>query len=109
MNPDTFHGVGTHVVIALFTAGVPHPSSKRTTFVDFRDDGYKVRQHVGLFDDGRAADRRKQLLEVVKDGVPDDTAVVVGGDHVPWCGAASNRLARRTDVAGSIKLPGWTG
>lgn len=25
MNPDTFHGIGTHVVIALFTAVVPHP------------------------------------------------------------------------------------
>ncbi|RWZ61304.1 SAM-dependent DNA methyltransferase [Labedella populi] len=77
MNPDTFHGVGTHVVVALFTAGVPHPASKKTTFIDFKDDGYKVRQHVGLVDDGRAADRRKHLLEVVKDGVPDDTAFVV--------------------------------
>lgn len=29
MNPDTFHGIGTHVVIALFTAGVPHPEHKK--------------------------------------------------------------------------------
>jgi type I restriction enzyme M protein len=77
MNPDTFHGVGTHAVVALFTAGVPHTASKKTTFVDFTDDGYKVRQHVGLVDDGRAADRRKHVLEVIKDGVPDDTAFVV--------------------------------
>jgi hypothetical protein len=77
MNPDTFHGVGTHVVVALFTAGVPHPETKRTTFVNFKDDGYKVRQHIGLVDDGRAADRRKHVLGVVKDGVPDDTAFVV--------------------------------
>ena len=77
MNPDTFHGVGTHVVIALFTAGVPHPSTKKTTFVNFKDDGYKVRQHIGLVDDGRAADRRKHVLEVVRDGVPDDTRFVV--------------------------------
>ncbi|AND17999.1 HsdM family class I SAM-dependent methyltransferase [Rathayibacter tritici] len=77
MNQDTFHGVGTHVVIALFTAGVPHPESKKTTFVNYKDDGYKVRQHVGLVDDGRAADRRKHLLEVVNDGVPDDSAFVV--------------------------------
>lgn len=77
MNPDTFHGVGTHVTIVLFTAGVPHPESKKTTFVDFKDDGYRVRQHVGLVDDGRAADRRKHVLEVVKDGVADDTSFVV--------------------------------
>lgn len=77
MNPETFHGVGTHVVIALFTAGVPHPETKKTAFVNFKDDGYKVRQHVGLVDDGRAADRRKHVLEVIHDGVPDDTSFIV--------------------------------
>lgn len=77
MNPDTFHGVGTHVVIALFTAGVPHPATKKTAFIDFKDDGYKVRQHIGLVDDGRAEDRRKHLLAVLNDGVPDDTHFVV--------------------------------
>lgn len=77
MNPDTFHGIGTHVVIALFTAGVPHPEHKKTAFIDFKDDGYKVRQHVGLVDDGRAEDRRKHLLSVLNDGVPDDTHFVV--------------------------------
>ncbi len=77
MNPDTFHGVGTHVVVALFTAGVPHPDIKKTAFVDFQDDGYKVRQHIGLVDDGRAEDRRKHLLSVLNDGVPDDTRFIV--------------------------------
>ncbi|WP_310892283.1 HsdM family class I SAM-dependent methyltransferase [Microbacterium aurantiacum] len=77
MNPDTFHGIGTHVVIALFTAGVPHPASKKTAFVDFKDDGYRVRQHVGLVDDGRADDRREHLLSVLNDGVPEDTRFVV--------------------------------
>lgn len=77
MNPDTFHGVGTHVVIALFTAGVPHPATKKTAFVDFKDDGYKVRQHVGLVDDGRADDRREHLLAVLNDGFPSDTRFVV--------------------------------
>lgn len=77
MNPDTFNGIGTHVVIALFTAGVPHPEHKKTAFIDFKDDGYKVRQHVGLVDDGRAEDRRKHLLSVLNDGVPDDTHFVV--------------------------------
>lgn len=77
MNPDTFHGIGTHVVIALFTAGVPHPETKKSAFIDFRDDGYKVRQHVGLVDDGRADDRRKHLFSVLRDGVPHDTRFVV--------------------------------
>lgn len=83
MNPDTFHGVGTHVVIALFTAGVPHPVQKKTAFINFKDDGYKVRQHVGLIDDGRAEDRRKHLLAVLNDGVPDDTNFIVRTEVAP--------------------------
>lgn len=83
MNPDTFHGVGTHAVIALFTAGVPHPEEKKTAFIDFKDDGYKVRQHVGLADDGRAEDRRKHLLSVLDDGVPDDTHFIVRTEVTP--------------------------
>jgi type I restriction enzyme M protein len=77
MNPDTFRGIGIHVVIALFTAGIPHAGTKKTAFVNFQDDGYKVRQHIGLVDDGRAEDRRKHLLEVLNDGVPEDTRFVV--------------------------------
>ncbi|WP_310889765.1 hypothetical protein [Clavibacter capsici] len=77
MNPETFHGIGIHVVIALFTSGVPHSGDKKTTFVNFEDDGYNVRQHIGLVDDGRALDRRKHLLEVLNDGVPEDTRFVV--------------------------------
>lgn len=83
MNPDTFHGIGTHVVIALFTAGVPHPEDKKTSFIDFRDDGYKVRQHIGLVDDGRAEERRKHLFSVLRDGVADDTRFIVRTEVTP--------------------------
>lgn len=77
MNPDTFYGVGVHVVIALFTAGVPHPASKKTAFVNFQEDGYKVRQHVGLVGDGNEKSRRKHLMSVLNDGEQDDTSFVV--------------------------------
>ena len=77
MNPDTFHGVGTKVVIALFTAGVPHPPTKKTAFIDFREDGYKVRQHLGLMGDGNEKSRRAHLLSVLNDGAPDDSSFVV--------------------------------
>jgi type I restriction enzyme M protein len=77
MNPDTFYGVGTHVVIALFTAGVPHPATKKTAFVNFKDDGYKVRQNVGLVGDGNEKGRRAHLLSVLNDGAPDDTSFIV--------------------------------
>ena len=77
MNPDTFYGVGVNVVIALFTAGVPHPDSKKTAFVDFKDDGYRVRQHVGLVGDGNERGRRAHLLSVLNDGELADTSFVV--------------------------------
>jgi hypothetical protein len=77
MNPDTFYGVGTHVVIAMFTAGVPHPATKKTAFVNFKDDGYRVRQNVGLVGDGNEKGRRAHLLSVLNDGAPDDTSFIV--------------------------------
>ncbi|MGY6497673.1 MAG: HsdM family class I SAM-dependent methyltransferase [Microcella sp.] len=77
MNPDTFYGVGVNVVIAVFTAGVPHPESKKAAFINFKDDGYKVRQHVGLVGDGNEKGRRAHLLSVLNDGEPADTSFVV--------------------------------
>lgn len=77
MNPDTFYGVGNHVVIALFTADVPHPATKQAAFVNFKDDGYKVRQHLGLMGDGNEKSRRAHLVSVLKDGAIDATSFIV--------------------------------
>ncbi len=63
-NTDTFYGVGVNPVIALFTAHVPHPSDKLCKFIDFRDDGYEVRAHVGLVEGDSAKDKRQHLLDV---------------------------------------------
>lgn len=63
-NPNTFYGVGTNPVIAVFTTGIPHDANKQVKFIDFRDDGYKVRKHVGLVATPQAKDRRQYLLDV---------------------------------------------
>ena len=63
-NTDTFYGVGVNPVIAVFTAHVPHDADKVCKFIDFRDDGYKVRAHVGLVEDDSAKDKRQHLLDV---------------------------------------------
>lgn len=63
-NRDTFYGVGTNPVIAVFTAGEPHAPDKVCKFIDFRDDGYEVRAHVGLVDGNSAKDKRQHLLDV---------------------------------------------
>ena len=63
-NADTFYGVGTNPVIAVFTAHEPHPSDKVCKFIDFREDGFEVRAHVGLVEGDSAKDKRKHLLDV---------------------------------------------
>ena len=63
-NTDTFYGVGTNPVIAIFTAHEPHPADKLCKFIDFRDDGYEVRAHVGLVEGDSTKDKRQHLLDV---------------------------------------------
>lgn len=63
-NTDTFYGVGTNPVIAVFTAHEPHDEDKVCKFIDFRDDGYEVRAHVGLVEGDSAKDKKQHLLDV---------------------------------------------
>lgn len=68
-NTDTFYGVGTNPVIAVFTAHEAHPRDKVCKFIDFRDDGYEVHAHIGLVEGDSAKDKRKHLLDVWNDKV----------------------------------------
>ena len=63
-NTDTFYGVGTNPVIAVFTAHEPHPADKVCKFIDFREDGYEVRAHIGLVEGDSAKDKKQHLLDV---------------------------------------------
>jgi type I restriction-modification system DNA methylase subunit len=77
LNPDTFHGVGVNPVIVIFTPNRPHTPDKRVSFVDFRDDGYIVRKHVGLVGDGTQNAKRKHLISVLNDDEDDSTKFIV--------------------------------
>ncbi|POH75173.1 HsdM family class I SAM-dependent methyltransferase [Arthrobacter glacialis] len=79
MNPSTFanSGVTPHAVVALFTAGRPHPSDAMVKFVNYENDGYKVAMHRGLVDTGTAASRRKHLRDVLRGNADDDTRFIV--------------------------------
>lgn len=50
--------------LAIFTAHEPHPEDKVCKFIDFRDDGYEVRAHIGLVEGDSAKDKRQHLLDV---------------------------------------------
>lgn len=66
VNKDTFHGVGTNPVIAVFEAWKPHDiERKKVKFVNFEDDGFVVRKHIGLVDDGTAKRKRQYLFDVI--------------------------------------------
>lgn len=73
LNKDTFHGVGTNPVIAIFEGGRPHPENKKVKFINFEDDGFILRKHVGLVDDGSADEKRKFLFDVINGDVEDYT------------------------------------
>lgn len=63
-NTKTFYGVGTNPVIAIFTAHEPHDKDKVCKFIDFRNDGFEGRAHIGLEEGDSAKDKRAYLLDV---------------------------------------------
>lgn len=77
LNKDTFYGVGTNPCIAIFTAGIPQPENKRVNFINFEDDGYFVRKHVGLVGDGTEKSKKEFLFDVLNDNVDADTNFIV--------------------------------
>ena len=57
LDKDSFYGVGTMPCIAIFTAGIPHEEDKECKFIDFKNDGFKVAQHIGLIETEQAKDK----------------------------------------------------
>lgn len=78
LNADTtFYRVGTMPCIAIFTAHQPHPENKRCKFINFEDDGYKVRKHVGIVKTERALERKEHLLKCWRDEVDAESKFIV--------------------------------
>lgn len=71
LNKDTFYRVGTVPCIAVFTAGEPHPTDKEAKFINFENDGFEVKKHLGLVETERAKDRRQYLLDCWRGKVAD--------------------------------------
>lgn len=77
LNADTFYGVGTLPCIAIFTAGEPHPNNKEAKFINFKDDGFIVKPHIGLVETEQAKDRKQHLLDVWFDRIEAETKFCV--------------------------------
>ena len=63
LNKNTFYRIGTVPCIAVFTAGKPHPKNKLVKFINFGDDGFEVKKHIGLVETERAKDKKFYLLD----------------------------------------------
>ena len=77
LNPQTFYGVGTNPVIAVFTAHQPHPERKYARFIDFKDDGFVVFPHLGLLPTVRADARRQMLVDCWRHNRPAPNSFMV--------------------------------
>ena len=77
LNKETFYGVGVVTCICVFTSGFKHPDNKRVKFINFEDDGYEIRKHVGLVGNGNEKNRKEKLLDVINDVIDADTHFVV--------------------------------
>ncbi|WP_235676702.1 MULTISPECIES: HsdM family class I SAM-dependent methyltransferase [Bacillus cereus group] len=78
LNPETFYGTGTEPCICIFESGKPHNfNKKKVKFVDFRDDGYEVRKHLGLYGNGTEKSKRDHLIEVLNGDIEDNSKFIV--------------------------------
>lgn len=77
LNKETFYGVGTNPCIAIFTAHKPHSEKKFCKFINYEDDGFTVRKHVGLVETERAKERKAHLLNCWLHDAPAETKFVV--------------------------------
>jgi len=77
LNKETFYGVGTNPCIAIFTAYKPHSNKKYCKFINYEDDGFIVRKHIGLVETERAKERKAHLLNCWLHDAPAETKFMV--------------------------------
>jgi type I restriction-modification system DNA methylase subunit len=77
LNKETFYGIGTIPCLAIFTAHKPHSENKYCKFINYEDDGFSVRKHIGLVETERAKERKSHLLNVWLNDAPAESKFMV--------------------------------
>lgn len=77
LNKDTFYGIGVNSCAAIFTAHNSHPKGKRCKFINFEDDGYIIKKHIGLDKTTRALEKKEHLLKCWNDEIDPETKFMV--------------------------------
>ena len=90
MPDDLFHPVGVITCIMVFEAHRPHPSTYKTFFGYFKDDGFRKTKNIGRVNKGQWEAIKKQWLEVYhnRESRPGVSVVksVTAADE--WCAEA---------------------
>ena len=71
LNKNTFYRIGTVPCIAVFKTGKKHPKDKLVKFINFEDDGFEVKKHIGLVETERAKDRKSYMLSCWRGEIKD--------------------------------------
>lgn len=69
LNDNTFYGVGVQVCIVIFKVGFEHTKETYTKFIDFKDDGYIVKKHIGLVATDTTEEKETYLLNLIKGNI----------------------------------------
>ncbi len=77
LNDSTFYPVSTNTCLAIFIANKAHPVNKYCKFINYKDDGFLVKSHVGLIETERAKERKKHLLDVWLNDAPTENKFMV--------------------------------
>ncbi len=77
LNKETFYGVGTNPCLAVFTAHKPHAEKKFCKFINYENDGFAIRKHIGLVETERAKERKAHLLNVWLHDAPAESRFMV--------------------------------
>lgn len=77
LNRETFYGIGVNPCIAVFTAHKPHSENKYCKFINFENDGFEIRKHIGLVETERAKERKTHLLNCWLHDAPAESKFMV--------------------------------
>ncbi len=77
LNKETFYRIGINPCLAIFTAHQPHPPEKYCKFINYEDDGFGVRKHIGLVETERAKERKTHLLNVWLHDAPAESKFTI--------------------------------
>ena len=77
LNKETFYRINANPCIAVFTAYKPHNQNKHCKFINYEDDGFIVKKHIGLVKTERAKERKAHLLNCWLNDAPAETKFMI--------------------------------